>query len=125
MPTAQRPDLVIVDNSAKSIHIVELTVPLETNIQTAHERKMSKYQNLQSDIIQNGFKCYLNCLEIGSRGLVTTDNVERLRTAFRFAGAKLTKSLVKEISQLALISSYTIWNARNDPQWDAAPYLKI
>ncbi|XP_072047239.1 uncharacterized protein [Amphiura filiformis] len=127
LPTAQRPDIIIINNTKKSVHVIELTVPFETNIQKAHDTKMSRYENLHSDIKQEGFKCHLNCIEIGSRGLVTADNTERLSEVFRFIGGRSnsSKTLAKDLSKLAVICSYSIWNARNEPNWDSAPYLKV
>ena len=127
LPTAQRPDIIIINNTKKLVHIIELTVPFKTNIHKAHDLKMSRYENLHSDIEQQGYKCHLNCIEVGSRGLVTADNAERLREAFRFVGGRSnsSKTLVKDLSKLAVVCSYSIWNARNEPNWDSAPYLKI
>ena len=126
LPTSQRPDLVLINNDTKSVHIFELTVPFETNISKAHKRKLDRYEMLQSEISNNSdFKCNLNCVEIGSRGLVTSDNIKRMRAAFGFVGAKLSSSCIKEVSRMSLLCSYTIWNARNEPQWDTAPYLRI
>ena len=125
LPTSLKPDIVIVNNTEKSVHIFELTVPFETNINSAHERKISKYLTIQSDIIQNGYKCFLNCFEIGARGLVTSENMVRMKQTFKFIGQKSSKSMIKELSKISLISSYSIWNARHEPNWDAASYLKI
>jgi hypothetical protein len=126
LPTSQRPDLVLVNKDNKSVHVFELTVPFETNIPKAHKRKLDRYEMLQSDIFNNsGFKCNINCVEIGSRGLITSDSIKRMRAAFEYLGAKLPKSGIKEVSRMSLLCSYTIWNARNEPQWDKAPYLKI
>ena len=88
---------------------------------------MSRYENLHSDIEQQGYKCQLNCIEIGSRGLVTADNTKRLGEAFKFVGGRSnsSKTLVKDLSKIAIVCSYSIWNARNEPNWDSAPYLKI
>ena len=102
----------------------ELT-PFDTNINAAHERKMSKYLILQSDILQNGYKCFLNCFEIGARGLVARENMARMKQTFKFIGQKNPKPMIKELSKISLICSYSIWNARHEPNWDAAPYLKI
>ena len=52
LPTSLKPDIVIVNNTEKSVHIFELTVPFETNINSAHERKISKYLTLRR---QNGY----------------------------------------------------------------------
>ena len=127
VPTAQRPDIIIINNTKKAVHIIELTSPFENNIQKAHDLKMSRYENLQSDIAQEGYTCYLNCIEIGSRGLVTADNMNRLGKSFKFLSGKSStvKQFSRELSKIAIICSYSIWNARNEPNWDSAPCLKI
>ena len=39
IPTTKKPDLVIWSEAEKEVHLVELTVPREDNISSAHERK--------------------------------------------------------------------------------------
>ena len=122
-----KPDIVVHNKEDNSIHLIELTVPFETNIQKAHDRKSSKYENLVSDISDNGFTCDLTCFEIGSRGLITPDNINNIKAIFTFVKAKPSKKFMKELSKLALMCSYTIWNARHEPAWgsDDQPYLKV
>lgn len=112
-----KPDIVIQNTKEKSIHLVELTVPFETNIKKAHDRKHKKYIDLVSDISDNGFTCDLTCFEVGSRGLITPENVGRIAEIFSFIKSKPHRALVKELSKMALLSSYTIWNARQEPAW--------
>jgi hypothetical protein len=64
MPTQQRPDLVFVNDSSKSIIIFELTIPFEQNIQAAHDRKINKYAGLTSDLREQGYDAKLICFEI-------------------------------------------------------------
>ena len=111
------PDIVIVNTNKKSFHLVELTVPFERNIPKAHERKTHKYADLVLDISQNGYNCNLTCIEIGSRGLVTPETNKRISEIFSSIKAKPPKSLKKELSKIAILSSYTIWNARHEPSW--------
>lgn len=88
---------------------------------------MSRYKNLQSNIVQECYTCHLNCIEIGSRGLVMDDNMSRLSELFKFMSGKsrTNKQFSKELSKIALICSYSIWNARNEPIWDSAPCMEI
>ena len=44
-----KPDLVIIDRMEKKMDILELTVPLETNIKTANTEKMTS-MNILSQI---------------------------------------------------------------------------
>ena len=112
-----RPDIVIVNTKKKFVHLVELTVPFEHYISKAHELKTHKYADLVLDISQNGYNCNLTCIEIGSRGLVTPDTNKRVSEIFSSIKAKSPKSLKKDLSNIAILSSYTIWNARHEPSW--------
>ncbi len=60
----------------------------QLNIKKAHELKTSRYGKLQSQIVQEGYQCHLNCIEVGFRGLVTADNVEQLGESFTFIGGR-------------------------------------
>ena len=122
-----RPDIVMVNTKKKSVHLLELTVPFEENISKAHERKHIKYTDLVSDITDTGYKCDLICFEIGSRGLITPETNKRISDMFSFIKAKPPRSLKKDLSRIALLSSYTIWNARHEPSWgsDNQPHLQL
>ena len=66
-----KPDLVTVkslfDGSCK-IFIIELTVPFESNISNAHNRKMDKYKNLNNHLNDRpNIKSKLICIEIGPK----------------------------------------------------------
>ena len=58
------------------IHLVELTVPFDTveGIERARERKSERYAALASDISEQGLKCHLHTLEIGTRGYISPRN---------------------------------------------------
>ncbi len=55
IPTSQRPDLVIVNRTRKSIYILELTVPYERNIMMEHKDKSEKYARLIGDLQDIGW----------------------------------------------------------------------
>jgi len=118
IPTAQKPDLVIFLPRENTIHIQELTVPFEQNIKASHERKVNKYTPLVSDLRNAGISVTLTCFEVGSRGLITPDNKDRIRTLFRSVKAKAPKKLFRDISRMSLLSSYAIWRARHEPHWE-------
>ena len=48
--TAQKLDLIIIDIMEEQMDILELTVPLETNLQNANTQKMNKYEHYIRDI---------------------------------------------------------------------------
>ncbi len=48
--TNQKPDMVIINNLG-NVTLVELTVPFETNIIQAAERKSQRYEGLLTDLL--------------------------------------------------------------------------
>jgi hypothetical protein len=120
--TKLKPDMCVLHEDGVRIDLVELTVPFETNIDKAHSRKQSKYADLVENINQKGYNCQLYCVEVGSRGLITTENEKRLSSIFQ-ASRKEVRTLKKELSNLALVSSYTIWNARHCAVWENSSYI--
>ena len=96
---------------------IEHTVPFETNIDKAHSRKQSKYADLVDDFNQKGYNCQLYCVEVGSRRFITNENEKRLSSIFQ------VRTLKKELSNLALVSSYTIWNAHHRAVWENIPHI--
>ena len=105
--------------------IAELTVPFEPNMEKAHDRKQNKYASLVHDLNKEGIKTSLICFEVGSRGLVTKDNMSRIRSMFKFTRAKCNKQVIRNISKLALLGSYSIWNCTKEPNWDNIEHLNI
>ena len=105
---------------------MELTVPWDTksNMTAALQRKTERYENLATEIKDNGFRCSNIPLEIGTRGVVNARN--RAVLAQLCHGLKVNKvsCVTKNCSKLALLGSYTIWNARYSTDWTGSGFLK-
>ena len=125
LPTSQRPDIFLYNASAKTAMIAELTVPFEQNTDKAHSRKQNKYASLMLDLNRADLKTSLVCFEVGSRGVITKDNISRLKSMFKFTKATFNKKAIRDISKLALLGSYGIWNSRQDPNWDNIDHMNI
>ena len=125
-PTQQKPDICHIDNENKTITIIELTIPFETNIDNAHQRKQDRYASLTHDITATGWKCNLLCIEIGSRGLITPQNKSRLKELLKLSdySAKYP-DFRDEIVKTILFSSYVIFQGRCEPAWQIDQYLKV
>ena len=124
--TTQRPDLVIVDNSTvpSSVILVELTIPFTRNISAANNRKRDRYEFLAGDIEEMGYRCMNMPLEICSRGHITPKNRETLLYVCRTFKIAKFQQVIKNCSKLALLGSYTIFNARSANEWSGSGYLK-
>ena len=121
--TPLRPDIVIIDEKKKSMHIFELTCPLEPNITKRNSEKSEKYAHFVTDIDQ--FRTKVTCFEVGSRGYVSPDNHDRLKSLHAFCKPNTKLKLFKEnISALAIYSSYAIFISRKEPQWMTPGTLK-
>ena len=114
--TADRPDIVLIDKEKNTAKICELTVPFETNIQARHTYKSDKYAYLINDITT--FKASLCAFEIGSRGSITNENIERLKEIYKFCDKTLKfKTFCENISAISITSSYYIFNCSKEPSW--------
>ena len=115
--TTQRPDIVLIDETAKQVALIELTMPAEENIVAAAQRKQVKYRELTDELHLAGWPTLLCTIEIGSRGNMR-DSLSRAMAALRKTKfvrkyeAAAFKSLSMRCSMIALRASYMIWLTR-------------
>ena len=125
--TAQKPDLVIVNRQANppEVIMVELTVPWDSsaNLGSALQRKSERYSDLQTTIEGNGFKCSNLPLEIGTRGFINGKNKSLLTHLCKIMKVKKVSQVMQMCSKLAVLGSYSIWNARYSADWSGGGYL--
>ena len=81
IPTTEKPDLVIWYEEEKEVHLVELTVPHEDNISSAHERKDSRYEVFVGECEETGWKATHFPVEVGFRGVIATSIAKGMRVA--------------------------------------------
>ena len=114
LTTTLRPDIVLWSRSSRQVILLELTVPLETRLEEAHERKLTKYDQLVTDIQNKNWKVWYFPVEVGCRGFVA----QSLWRALGFLG--LTgpgrRNLVGKVERQAETASGWIWRKR-DEQW--------
>ena len=89
--TERRPDLVVEDRLCKSIFIIEMSVPTDSNINGRWQEKFQKYQKLAADMRKQfrGYRIKVVPMIIGALGTVDT-LLEDLRGI-----PKLSKSAVE------------------------------
>ena len=124
--TNSRPDLVVINRgvSPTKVYLYELTVSYERNLEGANEHKRNKYAPLVDDIEENGYKCFCVCFEIGSRGYINNRNKLALGGLLKLTNSntKFT-NFYKNISKISLLCSFSIFLARNEPEWISPRYL--
>ena len=116
--TTLKPDIVIVEKSNKTVTIFELTIPAEHRIKSAHELKFQKYQHFITDI--QTYTVKVIPFEIGSHtGYISSDNKKSIHSLHKFCEKNITlKKFTQNISAITVLSSYYIFNARNQDNWE-------
>ena len=96
----------IISRSARVCFGVELTCPMEENIEKWHQSKLTKYENeISFEAKENGWRFYSLIIEVGARGWVPNS----VAPALRQLGLSTVNSICKQLSFIALKSSYIIW----------------
>jgi hypothetical protein len=125
--TAQRPDLVVINRTLNTVIILELTCPWDSNTDRMHKFKMDKYAALVRDLSLN-FKTELYCVEVSVRGQLSKSNRSRLKS-FLLKTTGLSRSycinLLNSVSKAALLSSFSIFTAREDVVWNISTNLSV
>ena len=96
--------------------MLELTVPWESRIEEAHERKRLKYDELRSQCIGNGWDCLCLPIEVGCRGFVGTSVVKAL-TKLGIRG-KERRNIIRKVGEAAEKASNWLWMKRADVVWE-------
>ena len=115
IPTTKKPDLVIRNEEEKEAQLVELTVPHEDSISSAHERKDNRYEALVRECEEAGWKVTHFPVEVGCRGLIATSTTKWMRVAGLCPKKRniLTKALQETVEKASL----WIWVKREDTSW--------
>ena len=120
--TNLKPDIVILDNEKKILHIFELTIPLTSNIEQRHAEKSQKYAHFLTDI--TGYKSTVNCFEVSSTGFISKRNKSTLIALHKLMKQDIKKSsFLSNLNSLAWYGSYKIWLTREDPTFAEPPFL--
>ncbi len=120
LTTNLRPDLVIINRQSKNILLLELTIPFDSNITSAHERKAERYENLVNDLNDLGYLTEYFPIEISSRGLITKENNLRLKDTvkqIKNVSRKDMNTFLDGLKKVAILSSYIIFYAKYEQSW--------
>ena len=125
--TPLRPDLFVVNEGTREIVLFELTCPWEQNIDRSHSYKEDKYAPLVADLSRS-YKVFNFSVEVATRGLITKYNKARLKSlALRCCdvGNGDIKKFIACCSKASLLSSFSIFHARNEPTWSSPMPLNV
>ena len=125
--TNQRPDIFLMNRQLKKVVLFELTVPWDANIGSSHDLKVRKYAPLVIDLSIN-FDVEVFCFEVSVRGQISKINKARVKSfLWKITGQKRPSAvkLITNISRAALLSSFSIFSARNEPTWNVGRDLSV
>ena len=115
---AAQPDrlgIVIWNEEENEVHLVELTVPHEDNINLAHERKDNRYEALVEECEEAGWIAMHFPVEVGSRGFIATCITKWMRVVG--LGPKKRNTITKALQVIVEKASHWIWLKREDTSW--------
>ena len=111
-PTDLKPDIVWWNDEKNLLRIVELTIPFETTLEDAAERKETKYEELVQSAQQAGYTTTLTTIEVGARGVPHMPGFQTLKRDLQLTRTEFI-SLLHQVSQRAIEGSFEIWCSRN------------
>ena len=97
------------------MHLVELTVPPEDNIDAAQVRKDERYEQLLEECEDSNWTATHLSVEVGCRGFIGN----RLRKWLSTIGLspRQANNAMKRIQETVEKASHWIWLKRNDERW--------
>ena len=113
--------------SALDPHVFELTSPWETNIERSHTYKEGKYAPLVADLSRS-YTVLQFSVEVSARGFISKPNKARLKALSLKCcevGSTDTKRFISALSKAAILSSFSIFRARNEPSWTSPSPLIV
>ena len=125
--TPLRPDIFLINEGSREIVLFELTCPFERNIDRSHTYKEEKYAPLVADLSRS-FKVFNFSVEVAARGMVSKPNKARLKSfALRCSdvGSVEMRKFIAACSKASLLSSFSIFHARNEPSWSSPMLLTV
>ena len=119
-------DLELNKNDCEAGRVASLKLWWDKNIDRSQTYK-DKYSPLVADLSQS-FTVFHYSVEVSVRGQLTGNNRARLKS-FIFKSCReartVTKSMTKIVSKAALLTSFSLFNARKEPSWISPPPLVV
>ena len=121
-----KPDLVIISRQIKKIVLLELTSPLERNLNKAHDYKVDKYTGIESDLKAKGWTVHLVPLEVGSRGHILKHTKNHITSTLKELNFKIKhhNKLFQNMSKISVLCTFSIFHAYQTKEWVNPPLLK-
>ena len=93
---------------------------------TPNTYKRDKYSGMQGDLEDKGWKVFLVPYEVSSRGQILKSTKSSIITTLKHFKIKIKaeQSMFKQLSKIALLSTFSIFHAYQTKEWVSPPLLK-
>ena len=115
--TNKRPDQTIINESERTIQLLELTICWDQSHQAAQNRKFERYQELTAELAEANWKLNLLPIQIGSRGFSANETANNLKSIF--TKRKQRSSVLTNLIVTSLSSSHVIFQRKSTTTWTA------
>jgi len=124
--TPVKPDIVLISKDSKDIVVIKLTSPSEPRIGISRAGKSSKYAATVQDLKDLGYEVKLFTIEVSARGILSKENRESVKMITKLSrdGTNFQK-VCKNLSKIAVISSYFIFLSREEKEWTKPSLITI
>ena len=123
LSTSSRPDIVIVNSLSKQIHLLELTIPTNSQkgLDQARERKLNKpkYNYLISDLKVIGWSPSYDTIEIESLGHLPSSSLEATSHIVSPDSSSSITSILLESAKVVIACSHQIFLAHKQITWSS------
>ena len=104
--TPLKMDGQVISRSARICIGIELTVPMEDNVEKWHQAKRDKYEDeIRLEAEKNSYKFYSIVIEVGARGWIPNNVLSSLN----LLGLQSAREVCHRLSLVAVKSFYILW----------------
>ena len=100
-------------DNKEAMFLIELTVPFETNLEGARERKQAKYADLLKECKRKSYASLIT-VQVGARGYLDQESLHNL---YQMLGVRVQsetrRKFEEDLTRAAVRGSYEVWTMRN------------
>jgi hypothetical protein len=111
--------LVIYSITHKIAILLELTSPIEENMEKRHQEKIDKYSQIQPN---EGWSIHVFAVEVGAKGWILR---KYFNSTFKQIGISKRNKIISECSKMARRCSYAIWVNRFNKDFRTFRYKSL
>ena len=85
----------------------------ESNFVEAHQRKVTRYLDLEEEIRRSHFRVKTMPIQVGCRGFVDIKSFEGMKELVTGVNIRTYRKFLQDICSTTISASYNMWTSRN------------